>query len=145
MTSMPVHILLVEDNPADAHLTQVSFAESKIRNRLDVVTDGVEALAYLRQEGPYADVPRPDLILLDLNMPRMDGRDVLAVIKVDEHLRTIPVVVLTSSEAEADIVKSYELHANCFVSKPVDLQGLETITRAIESFWFEVVRLPREA
>lgn len=139
----PVHILLAEDNPADAELTLASLAESKVANQVHVVEDGVEAMRFLRREGPYQGQVRPDLVLLDLNMPRMDGREVLAAVKDDAELRSIPVVVLTSSEAEADIVRSYELHANCFISKPVDLRGLETVVQAIESFWFEVVKLPR--
>jgi two-component system, chemotaxis family, response regulator Rcp1 len=138
----PVEILLVEDNPADARLTQEGLSEGKIRNNLHHVRDGVEALAFLRREGEFANAPAPHLILLDLNMPRKDGREVLAEIKTDPRLRLIPVVVLTTSEAENDIVKSYELHANCYITKPVDLDKFIEIVRVIETFWLAVVTLP---
>lgn len=140
--SRPIEILLVEDNPGDARLTQEALREGKIRNNLHHVKDGVEALAFLKREGAYVKVPTPDLILLDLNLPRKDGRQVLGEIKEDPRLRLIPVVVLTTSEAEKDIVKSYELHANCYITKPVDLEKFIEIVRAIESFWLAVVTLP---
>ena len=135
-------ILLVEDNPADADLTREGLADGRFLHTLHHVTDGVQALQFLRREGKYADAPTPDLVLLDLNLPKMDGRQVLQAIKGDPVLRRIPVVVLTSSEAEADIIRSYDLHANCYMCKPVDLnQFLETV-RQIEEFWLTVVRLP---
>lgn len=138
-----IKILLVEDNPADVELTRENLEACKLLHELTVVTDGVEALAYLRREGKYADTARPDLILLDLNLPRMDGRELLAKIKTEPVLRRIPVVVLTSSTAERDIVASYDLHASAYVVKPVDLSGFADIVRAIEGFWFSVVRFPR--
>ena len=137
-----IEILLVEDSPGDARLTQEAMADAKIRNRISVVNDGLEALAFLQQEGQYEGAPRPDLILLDLNMPRMDGREVLAAIKNDDGLKTIPVVVLTTSEADADILKSYELHASCYITKPVDLEQFITVVAGIEEFWFSIVKLP---
>ncbi len=140
--SRPIEILLVEDNPGDARLTQEALREGKIRNNLHHAKDGVEALAFLKREGAYAKAPTPDLILLDLNLPRKDGRQVLGEIKEDPRLRIIPVVVLTTSEAEKDIVKSYELHANCYITKPVDLEKFIEIVRTIESFWLAVVTLP---
>ena len=140
----PVKILLVEDNPGDARLTVEGFKEGKVRNDLSVVADGVEALAFLRREGKHANAPRPDLILLDLNMPRKDGRQVLAVIKQDPDLKRIPVVVLTSSQAEQDILKSYNLHANCYITKPVNLEQFIGIVRYIEDFWLTIVKLPPE-
>lgn len=141
MTS-PIHVLLVEDNPADADLMRETIEASKLRLDLAVVKDGVEAIQYLRSEGPYLKSPRPDLILLDLNMPRMNGRQVLANVKSDADLRGIPVVVLTSSGAEQDIVQSYNLGANCYVIKPVDLKAFQSIVKQVESFWFTVVKLP---
>jgi CheY-like chemotaxis protein len=140
----PVEILLVEDNPGDVRLTQEALHESKLRNNLSVARDGVEALAFLRREGSYAGAPRPDLILLDLNLPRKDGREVLAEVKSDPALRTIPVVVLTTSKAEQDVVQSYNLHANCYVTKPVDLEQFITVVQSIEGFWFSIVTLPPE-
>jgi len=137
-----IEILLVEDNPADVDLTQETLAYAKIRNRLHVVTDGEEALAFLRREGRYAQAIRPDLILLDLNLPRKDGREVLEELKADADLRSIPVVVLTSSDAEKDVVRSYDLGANCYVTKPVDLDQFANVVRTIEDFWFIVVKLP---
>src|SRR5579862_5533536 len=137
-----IEILLVEDNPGDARLTLEAMREGKLRNRIHHVRDGVEALAFLRHEGEFGAVPVPDIILLDLTMPRKDGREVLAEIKEDLRLRLIPVVVLTTSEAEKDIIKSYELHANCYITKPVDLDKFIEIVRAIESFWLAVVTLP---
>lgn len=141
----PIDILLVEDNAADAELTREALADSKLLSRLHLVRDGVEALAFLRREGEYADVPRPDLVLLDLNLPRKDGRAVLTEIKADPNLRLIPVVVLTSSQAEQDVASAYELNANCYVTKPVDLEQFLTIVRSIEQFWLTVVKLPRDA
>ena len=138
----PIQILLVEDNPGDVELTREALHDTKVHMHLSVVPDGVEAMAFLRREGAYADAPRPDLILLDLNLPRKDGRGVLADVKQDPALRHIPVVVLTSSQAEQDIVRAYELHANCYVTKPVDLDQFVTIVRSIEQFWFTVVKLP---
>ena len=140
--SRPVEILLVEDNPGDVRLTREALREGKVRNNLHVAPDGVEALAFLRKEGRYADAVRPDLILLDLNLPRMDGREVLAHIKADASLRYIPVVVLTSSQAEQDIVRAYDLHANCYVTKPVDLDQFIHVVKSIEDFWFTIVKLP---
>ena len=138
----PIEILLVEDNPGDVELTREALHDSKVHMRLSVVNDGVEALAFLRREGTYAGSPRPDLILLDLNLPKKDGRAVLGEIKGDPALRHIPVVILTSSQAEQDIVRAYELHANCYVTKPVDLEQFITIVRSIEQFWLTVVKLP---
>src|SRR5688500_16608771 len=139
---MSVEILLVEDNLGDIRLTQVALKDSKIANTLNVVKDGVDALAYLRREGPFANAVRPDLILLDLNLPRKGGREVLEEIKADEILRRIPVVVLTTSSADEDIIRSYNLHANCFITKPVDLNSFVTIVKSIEHFWFQIVKLP---
>ena len=138
----PVQILLVEDNPGDARLTEEALREAKVRNTLHHVEDGIDALAFLRQEGDFADAPRPGLIFLDLNLPRMDGREVLREIKNDPELRCIPVVVLTSSGAEQDIVNTYELHANCYITKPVDMNGFMKVVKSIENFWFSVVKLP---
>jgi two-component system, chemotaxis family, response regulator Rcp1 len=138
----PIEILLVEDNPGDAGLTREAFATGKIDNVLHVVSDGVEAMAFLRRQGKYAGVPRPDLVLLDLNLPRKDGREVLAEIKSDEILKRIPVVVLTTSKDEADVLKSYNLHANCFISKPIDLGEFIRAVRSIEDFWLTIVSLP---
>jgi CheY-like chemotaxis protein len=139
----PIEILLVEDNPGDVRLTQEAFKEGKVSNNLNVARDGVEALAYLRQEGEYASAPRPDVILLDLNLPKKDGREVLAEIKEDPDLRRIPVVVLTTSLAEQDILRSYNLHANCYITKPVDLERFITVVKSIETFWLTVVKLPQ--
>jgi CheY-like chemotaxis protein len=137
-----IEILLVEDNPGDVRLTQEAFKEGKVRNNLRVVNDGIEALAFLHQEGQYANALRPDVILLDLNLPKKDGREVLAEIKQDPDLRRIPVVVLTTSEAEQDILKTYNLHANCYITKPVDLERFIKVVKSIESFWLSVVKLP---
>jgi CheY-like chemotaxis protein len=142
--SRPVEVLLVEDNPGDVRLTREALREGKIRNNLHVARDGVEALAFLRRQGEHAGAPRPDLILLDLNLPRKDGREVLTEIKDDATLRQIPVVVLTSSQAEEDIIRAYDLHANCYISKPVDLDQFINVVRSIEDFWFTVVKLPPE-
>lgn len=140
----PVKILLVEDNPGDVRLTQEALKEGRVHNELAVVSDGVEAMAYIRQEGKYSDVGRPDLVLLDLNLPKKDGREVLAEIKADERLRRIPIVILTTSHAEQDVLTSYGLHANCYVTKPVDLDQFITVVKTIEDFWFTVVTLPGE-
>lgn len=137
-----VQILLVEDNPGDVRLTQEALKEAKFRNTVHVVGDGVEALAYLRQQGKYIAATRPHMVMLDLNMPRMDGREVLEAIKKDPDLRRIPVVVLTSSEAETDIARAYELYANCYVTKPVDIDHFLQVVKSIEEFWVEIVRLP---
>lgn len=140
----PIEILLVEDNPGDVRLTREALKEAKVRNQLHVVDDGVKALEFLRRQPDYATAPRPDLILLDLNLPKKDGREVLAEIKADPELRTIPVVVLTTSQAEEDILRSYNLHANCYVPKPVDLERFLQIVRSIEDFWLTIVKLPKE-
>jgi CheY-like chemotaxis protein len=142
MTAKPIEILLVEDSEPDVRLTIEAFREAKVRNRLSVVEDGVVALEFLRREGRYADSPRPDIILLDLNLPRKDGRQVLAEIKNDESLRRIPVVVLTTSKNEEDIFRAYNLHANCFITKPVDFNRFMDVVRSIEDFWLTVVTLP---
>jgi len=139
----PIDVLLVEDDPGDVLMTREAFEENKVANRLAVVSDGVAAMAYLRREGEYADVPRPDLVLLDLNLPRMDGREVLAAMKSDADLRHIPVVVLTTSEAEEDVLRSYSLHANAYVTKPVDFSRFIEVVRQIDDFFVTVVRLPR--
>lgn len=138
----PVEILLVEDNPADVELTQEALHEHKIRNNLSVVTDGEKAMAFLRRAPGYEDAPRPDLMLLDLNLPRKDGREVLAEVKADPALKTIPVVILTTSKAEEDILRSYELQANCYVTKPVQLSQFLEVVRAIDAFWLTIVQLP---
>lgn len=140
----PVEILLAEDNPGDVRLTQKALEEGRMVNDLHVVPDGVEAMAFLRREGEYADAPRPDLVLLDLNMPRKDGKEVLAELKTDPTLSRIPVVVLTSSDAEEDIVRSYDLHANAYLTKPVDFDGFLDIVHSIEEFWLGLVKLPPE-
>jgi chemotaxis family two-component system response regulator Rcp1 len=138
----PIEILLVEDNPADVRLTEEAFRDNKILNRLNVVGDGVEAMAYLNGTGAYQGRNMPDIVLLDLNLPRKDGREVLREMKNDDELKKIPVVVLTTSRAEEDILRSYELHANCYVTKPVDFQQFADVVRSIEHFWFKVVKLP---
>jgi chemotaxis family two-component system response regulator Rcp1 len=140
----PVEILMVEDNPGDIRLTMEALRESKLHNNLRVVKDGIEALAYLRQEGDYANLPRPDLILLDLNLPKKDGREVLREIKMDKEMGRIPVVILTTSQAEEDVLKTYDLHANCFITKPVDLEQFIKVVQFIEFFWLTIVRLPPE-
>lgn len=140
----PVEILLIEDNPGDARLALEAIREAQVRNHLHWVADGVEALAFLRKEGRHWQAPRPDLILLDLNLPRKDGREVLAEIKSDEKLKRIPVVVLTTSQAEEDIHKVYDLNANCYISKPVDLEHFLRIIKTIEDFWLTIVKLPAE-
>ncbi len=137
-----IDILLVEDNPGDVRLTREALKDSKVRNNMFVVEDGVEAMEFLRQQGKFAKVPRPDLILLDLNLPRMNGREVLAQVKADEILKRIPVVVLTVSKSEEDILKAYDLHANCYITKPIDFEQFMKITKSIEEFWLTIVRLP---
>jgi CheY-like chemotaxis protein len=142
---MPIEVLLVEDSPGDVRLTQEAFREANRSIRLHVAVDGVEAMGFLRQEGVHADAPRPDLILLDLNLPKMDGREVLAHIKDDDSLKLIPTVILTTSDAEADIVKSYQLQANCYLTKPVQLEAFESLVRSINDFWLTKVKLPQQA
>lgn len=139
----PIEILLVEDNPGDVRLTKEALKEGKVKNNLQVATDGVEAYQILLREGEFKDAVRPDLILLDLNLPRMDGKELLAKIKEEKGLRRIPVVILTTSKAEEDIVKSYDLHANCYITKPVDLNKFITVVKSIEDFWMSIVKLPR--
>lgn len=138
----PIDILLVEDNPGDVRLTQEVLKEAKVKNDLHVVYNGVEALAFLRHEGKYKDSPHPDIILLDLNLPKKSGHEVLAEIKSDDNLKRIPVVVLTVSKDEEDIIKSYNLFANCFITKPVDLNQFLNVVKAIEDFWLTIVKLP---
>jgi len=138
-----MEVLLVEDNPGDVRLTMEAFKEGKIRNHLSVVSDGVEALAFLRRKGLYANAPRPDIILLDLNLPKKDGREVLAEIKADEDLKRVPVVVLTTSDADKDVLRIYDLHANCYITKPVDFEQFVTVVKTIEDFWFNVVKLSK--
>ena|SRR5687767_12756901 len=140
----PIEILLVEDNPGDVDLTIIALQESKVNNNLHIAGDGVEALEFLRHDPGYEDVPRPDIILLDLNLPRKHGRQVLQEIKEDPDLRRIPVVVLTTSEEEEDVVGSYSQYVNCYINKPVDLEQLITIVKSIESFWFTIVTLPQQ-
>jgi CheY-like chemotaxis protein len=139
----PIKILLVEDNPGDVRLTQEVFKDANVLNELSVVGDGVEAMSFLRREGEYAEAARPDVILLDLNLPRKDGREVLAEIKADEQLRRIPVVVLTTSDAEQDILRTYDNHANCFITKPVDWDQFLSVVKVIEGFWLSLVKLPQ--
>jgi CheY-like chemotaxis protein len=141
---MPIEVLLVEDSPGDVRLTKEAFQDVKTMIRLHVVTDGVEAMAFLRHEGSHANAPRPDLVLLDLNLPKMDGREVLALIKEDMDLKMIPVVVLTTSGSEEDISKSYRLHANCYLTKPVDLNEFMNVVRSVDDFWLTKVNLPHE-
>ncbi len=145
MSNEPIEILLVEDNPADARLTVEAFKEGKVSNNLTIVEDGVEAMSYLRQEGYYAGTPRPDIILLDLNLPRKDGREVLAEIKADPDLRRIPAIILTTSRDDRDIIATYNLHANCYITKPVDLDEFMKAIRSIEDFWLTIVKLPSES
>lgn len=140
----PIHVLLVEDSPGDVRLTNEAFRDANGYIVMHVASDGVEAMAFLERTGTYALAPRPDLILLDLNLPKMDGREVLAHIKEDENLKTIPTVILTTSEAEADIVKSYELQANCYLSKPVQLDAFEALVKSINDFWLTKAKLPQQ-
>jgi two-component system, chemotaxis family, response regulator Rcp1 len=138
----PIEILLVEDNPGDVRLTREALRDAKVRNNMETVADGVEAMAFLRKEGRYSSSIRPDLILLDLNLPKKSGLEVLKEVKADEDLLRIPVVVLTTSQAEQDIIKSYDLHANAYIAKPVELAQFISVVKAIEDFWLEIVRLP---
>jgi chemotaxis family two-component system response regulator Rcp1 len=138
----PIEILMAEDNPGDVRLTMEALRDAKVLNRMSVAVDGVETMAFLRRQGEYANAPRPDLVLLDLNMPRKDGREVLAEVKADPDLRRIPVVVLTTSTAEKDIMESYDLHANCYIAKPVDLDQFLDVVKSIEDFWLTIVKLP---
>lgn len=140
----PIEILLVEDNEADALLTQEAFGEAKVANRLSVVEDGEQAMAFLRRQGSYRAAAHPDLILLDLNLPKKDGREVLAEIKADDHLKRIPVVVLTTSDAQVDVRRAYDLHANCYITKPVDFEQFLAVVESIEHFWLTVALLPQE-
>lgn len=141
----PIEILLVEDNPGDVRLTREALKEGKVRNVLSVVQDGVEALAFLKRQGAYAKAARPDLILLDLNLPKIDGQEVLAEIKASPALRAIPVVILTTSSAEQDILRTYNLHANCYITKPLDMDQFISVVKSIEDFWLTVVKLPPDA
>ncbi len=143
-SNVGIRILLVEDNPGDVRLTKEALKEAKVHNQLYIVEDGVEAMEFLHQQDKYADAERPDLILLDLNLPKKDGREVLEEIKQDDKLKRIPVVVLTTSRAEEDILRTYDLHANCYVTKPVDLDQFINIVKSIEDFWLTIVRLPQE-
>lgn len=140
----PINILLVEDNPGDVRLTVEALREGKVQNQLHVVSDGMEAMAFLKREGKYSDAPHPDLILLDLNLPKKDGHEVLAEIKENSMLKCIPVVVLTGSNAGEDILKTYNLHANCYITKPVDLDQFIMVVKSIKDFWLTVVKLPSE-
>jgi CheY-like chemotaxis protein len=144
ITTLPIQVLLVEDNPGDAHLTKIALADGKMHINLSIVEDGVEAIAFLRRQGKYAEAPHPDLILLDLNLPKKDGREVLKEIKTDQLLKRIPVVILTTSQAEEDILKAYDLCANCYIAKPVDFDQFIKIVQSIEDFWFTIVKLPPE-
>ena len=139
-----IQVLLIEDSPGDVRLTREAFRDSNMSVRLHVASDGVEAMAFLRQEGNHVDAPRPDLILLDLNLPKMDGREVLVHIKADQNLKTIPTVILTTSEEEADIATSYQLHANCYLNKPVQLEEFEALVKCINDFWLTKARLPQQ-
>ena len=139
----PVQILIVEDNPADARLVREVMRDSKILNEIRWVTDGVEAMSFLRHEGKYGDVPRPNLIFLDLNMPRKDGREVLREVKADPDFRRIPIVVMTSSQAEEDIARAYDQHANCYIRKPLDFDQFHSVVKTLENFWFSTVELPQ--
>lgn len=141
-SSTPIEILLVEDSPGDVRLTIEALKEGKVHNNMHVVKDGVEAMAFLHRKGEFTQAPRPDLILLDLNLPKKDGREVLKEIKEDKNLKRIPVVILTISTAEEDILKTYNLHANCYITKPVDLDHFIRVVKSIEDFWLEIVKLP---
>jgi len=138
-----IEVLLVEDSPGDVRLTREALKDAKVHISLHVATDGIEAMSYLERTGPHVNAPRPDLILLDLNLPRKDGREVLKEIKESPSLRTIPVVILTTSSSDADVLQSYHLHANCYISKPVDLDGFLKVVQSIDNFWLSVVKLPR--
>jgi two-component system, chemotaxis family, response regulator Rcp1 len=140
----PIEVLLVEDSPGDVRLTREAFTDAKVHINLHVASDGVKAMLFLNREGEHASAPRPDLILLDLNLPKKDGREVLEEIKENPKLKSIPVVILTTSSSEADILRSYQLHANCYITKPVGLEGFLTVVRSIDNFWLSVVKLPRD-
>jgi two-component system, chemotaxis family, response regulator Rcp1 len=142
--SVALEVLLVEDSPGDVRLTREAFKDAKVHIDLNVASDGAEAMAFLNHEGKFVDAPRPDLILLDLNLPKKDGREVLKEIKENAALKCIPVVILTTSKSEADIMRSYEFHANCYIAKPVDLEGFLTVVKSIDNFWLSVVKLPRK-
>ena len=142
VTGQPIEILMVEDNPGDARLAEEALRDSRVLNNLNVASDGEQAMHYLRRQGRFADAPKPDIILLDLNLPRKDGREVLAEIKADAVLRRIPVVILTTSESEEDILRTYDLHANCYITKPVDFEQFAKVVKSIEDFWFTIVKLP---
>jgi two-component system, chemotaxis family, response regulator Rcp1 len=144
MDAAPIEVLLVEDSAGDVRLTREAFTDAKVHINLHVASDGVKAMVFLNREGEHANAPRPDLILLDLNLPKKDGREVLAEIKGNPKLKSIPVVILTTSSSEADILRSYQLHANCYITKPVGLEGFLTVVRSIDSFWLSVVKLPRD-
>lgn len=144
MVGRPIEMLVVEDNPGDVWLIVEAFKQNKVSNKLHVVEDGVEALAFLRREDKYAGAPRPDIILLDLNLPKKDGREVLVEIKADKNLRRIPVVILTTSKAEEDIFKAYDLNANCYITKPIDLDHFIRVVKSIKEFWLTIVKLPSE-
>lgn len=139
----PFHILLVEDSPADVLLTKEALSHNKLLVELHVVENGMQAMEFLRHNGPYSEAPTPDLVLLDLNLPLKDGREVLAEVKADPHLRSIPVVVLTTSQAEEDVLRAYGLHANCYITKPVDFESFVNVVRSIQQFWFSIVTLPK--
>lgn len=141
---MPIEVLLVDDSPGDVRLTQEAFRDANREVRLSVAVDGVDAMAFLKREGRHADAPRPDLILLDLNLPKMDGREVLSRVKEDPSLKLIPTVILTTSDAEADVVKSYQLQANCYLTKPVQLDAFEGLVKSINDFWLQRVKLPQQ-
>jgi CheY-like chemotaxis protein len=141
---MPIQVLLIEDSPGDVRLTQEAFREANVTIKMHVAPDGVAAMEFLRREGAHADAPRPDFILLDLNLPRMDGREVLALIKADDKLKSIPTVILTTSEAESDIEGSYDLQANCYLSKPVQLESFESLVQSINDFWLTRAKLPKK-
>ncbi len=143
-TKRPIEILLVEDNPGDVRLTLEALKDARVRNKLSVVQDGMEAMALLKQEDEFAQAPRPDLILLDLNLPKKDGREVLLEIKTDENLKRIPVIILTTSQAEEDIFRMYDLHANCFITKPIDFDQFIKVIKSIEEFWLTIAKLPME-
>jgi chemotaxis family two-component system response regulator Rcp1 len=141
-SGQPLEVLLVEDSPGDVRLTQEALKDAKVNINLRVVRDGIEAMAFLMREGEYTTAPRPDLILLDLNLPRKDGREVLKEIKENPELKSIPIVILTTSASDADILRSYLLHANCYITKPVNLEGFLTVVKSIDSFWLSIVKLP---
>jgi chemotaxis family two-component system response regulator Rcp1 len=143
-SGLSVEVLLVEDNAGDVRLTQEAFRDANMAIRFHVASDGVEAMAFLRREGPHKNAPRPDLVLLDLNLPRMDGREVLAQIKQDESLKSIPTVILTTSEADVDVMRSYQLQANCYLTKPVQLDAFESLVKSINEFWLIKAKLPRQ-